>query len=269
MSVIVTDYAALLPALGLLARKAGAAILEVYRSDFEVRNKEDASPVTEADLKAEAIILAGLAALTPDIPVVSEEAAAAGARFDVSQGRFWLVDPLDGTKEFVAKNGEFTVNIGLIDNGVPVVGALFAPVPDRLFLAAPGRATVEDRGAPPRPISVRPRPEAGMVVLSSRSHRDSERFDTFIAPLPVAELRHSGSSLKFALVAAGEADLYPRFGRTMEWDTAAGHAILRAAGGCMTLPDGSPLLYGKDGFLNPPVVAWGAPQPCRILQDAE
>ncbi len=264
-----TDHTALLPALGLLARRAGAAILEVYQTDFTVRNKDDASPVTEADLRAEAIILAGLAELTPDIPVVSEEAAAAGARFDVSQGRFWLVDPLDGTKEFVARNGEFTVSIGLIENGVPVMGALFAPVPNRLFLAAPGRATVEDQGAPPRPIAVRPPPEAGLVVLSSRSHRDSERFDTFIAPLPVAALRRSGSSLKFALVAAGEADLYPRFGRTMEWDTAAGHAILRAAGGCMTLPDGSPLRYGKEGFLNPSVVAWGAPRPGRILKEAD
>jgi len=257
----VTDYAALLPGLRALAREAGAAILEIYAQPFEVKSKDDSSPVTAADIKAEAIILAGLAKLTPDIPVVSEEAASAGQSFDVSGGRFWLVDPLDGTKEFVARNGEFTVNIGLIENGVPVAGVLFAPVPDRMFLAAPGIATVEDRGSAPRPIRVRTVPEAGMLVLSSRSHRDPSSFDDYMKHFPVADIRRSGSSLKFALVAAGEADIYPRFGRTMEWDTAAGHAVLIAAGGCMSLPDGSPLLYGKAGFENPPVVAWGSKDP--------
>jgi 3'(2'), 5'-bisphosphate nucleotidase len=261
MNSTVPDYVALLPGLRALAREAGAAIMDVYSQPFEVLSKDDNSPVTAADIKAEAIILAGLAKLTPDIPVVSEEAAAAGKRFDVSGGRFWLVDPLDGTKEFVARNGEFTVNIGLIDNGVPVAGVLFAPVLDRLFLAAPGIATVEDRGAAPRPIAVRPIPKDGMRVLSSRSHRDPATFDDYMKHFPVADIRRSGSSLKFALVAAGEADIYPRFGRTMEWDTAAGHAVLLAAGGCMTLPDGSPLLYGKSGFENPPVVAWGSSQP--------
>jgi len=233
--------------------------MEVYGSDFAVNAKDDASPVTEADLRAEAIILDGLRRLTPEIPIVSEEAAAGGATYDVSAGTFWLVDPLDGTKEFVKRNGEFTVNIGLILDGVPVVGVLFAPVLDRLFAACPGHATVEERGAPPRPIACRPVPEDGMVVLSSRSHRDPSTFDAFISRFKVAEQRHSGSSLKFALVAAGEADIYPRFGRTMEWDTAAGHAILNAAGGCMTLADGSPLTYGKPGFENPSVIAWGTP----------
>ena len=253
-----TDLVSLLPPLRQLARRAGAAIMDVYHSDFAVTAKDDASPVTEADLRAEAIILEGLRELTPDIPVVSEEAAAAGARFDVSGGRFWLVDPLDGTKEFVKRNGEFTVNIGLIENGQAIAGVLFAPVLDRLFAAIPGQADVEDLGAAPRPIACRPVPAAGMTVLSSRSHRDPTTFDAFMARFKVAETRHSGSSLKFALVAAGEADIYPRFGRTMEWDTAAGHAILNAAGGCLTLPDGSPLLYGKPGFENPSVVAWGA-----------
>lgn len=256
-----TDYVALLSGLRALAREAGAAIMEIYAKPFEVHSKDDDSPVTAADIKAEAIILAGLKRLTPDIPVVSEEAAAEGKHFDVSGGRFWLVDPLDGTKEFVARNGEFTVNIGLIENGVPVAGVLFAPVLDRLFLAAPGIATVEDQGAAPRPITVRPVPEDGMLVLSSRSHRDPATFDDYMKHFPVKDIRRSGSSLKFALVAAGEADIYPRFGRTMEWDTAAGDAILRAAGGCMSLPDGSPLLYGKPGFGNPPVVAWGSAQP--------
>jgi 3'(2'), 5'-bisphosphate nucleotidase len=255
----VSAFSSFLPPLTALTRWAGAAIMEVYGSDFAVNNKDDASPVTEADLRAEAIILDGLRRLTPDIPIVSEEAAADGATYDVSAGTFWLVDPLDGTKEFVKRNGEFTVNIGLIVDGVPVVGVLFAPVLDRLFAAAPGQATVEDHGAPPRPIACRPVPEDGMVVLSSRSHRDPSTFDAFISRFKVAEQRHSGSSLKFALVAAGEADIYPRFGRTMEWDTAASHAILNAAGGCMTLADGSPLTYGKPGFENPSVIAWGTP----------
>lgn len=251
------DFETLLPELAALARKAGAAILDIYRSDFAVRRKEDASPVTEADLRSERIILDGLSRLAPDVPAVSEEATAAGSRADLSRGRFWLIDPLDGTKEFVKRNGEFTVNIGLIDKGMPIAGILYAPVPDRLFLAAGGKAWVEEGEDRRRPIACRTPPAEGLRVLSSRSHRDPARFDAFVADFPVAEIAHGGSSLKFAQVAAGEADLYPRFGPTMEWDTAAGHAILNAAGGRLTLPDGSPLLYGKPGFLNPPVVARG------------
>jgi 3'(2'), 5'-bisphosphate nucleotidase len=251
----------MLPAVRTLARDAGHAILDVYESDFAVTRKDDDSPVTEADLRAETIILAGLRQLAPKIPIVSEEAMAAGARVDVSGGRFWLVDPLDGTKEFVKRNGEFTVNIGLIWDGVPRLGVLYAPVIDRLFAGSPAGATLEEKGEPPRPITCRPTPENGLIVLSSRSHRNPAQFDTFIHPFPVSEIRHSGSSLKFALIAAGEADLYPRFGRTMEWDTAAGHALLNAAGGCLTQPDGTPLAYGKPEFSNPPVVAWGTSKP--------
>lgn len=255
-----TDHAALLPPLRALARRAGAAILEVYQSDFAVQAKDDKSPLTEADLRSERIIVAGLRALTPDIPVISEEEAASGTN-PAAAGRFWLVDPLDGTKEFVKRNGEFTINIGLIEDGKAVVGVLYAPVLDRLFAAHPGEATVQDRGAAPRRIACRKPPAEGLVVLSSRSHRDPETFDRFMTHFKVAEYRHSGSALKFALVAAGEADLYPRFGRTMEWDTAAGHAILNASGGCLTLTDGSPLLYGKPDFANPNVIAWGTPEP--------
>ncbi len=255
------DLHAMLPALKSLARDAGRAILDVYRGDFAVTRKDDASPVTEADLRAEAIILAGLGKIAPDIPVVSEEAMSAGAEVDVSGGRFWLVDPLDGTKEFVKRNGEFTVNIGLIWEGRPRLGVLYAPVLDRLFAATPEGATLEENGEPPRRIACRRTPGRGLTVLSSRSHRDPAQFDSFVQPFHVAEIRHSGSSLKFALIAAGEADLYPRFGRTMEWDTAAAHAILDAAGGCLSLPDGRPLTYGKPGFANPSVVAWGTPTP--------
>lgn len=259
----VIDFAALLPDLQALARAAGRAILDVYDSDFAVRAKDDASPVTEADLRSEQVILAGLALLTPDIPVVSEEATAAGAQVDVSGGRFWLVDPLDGTKEFVKRNGEFTVNIGLIWDGIPSLGVLYAPAIGRLFAATPGHAWAEDGDAGPRPITCRTPPTDGLAVLSSRSHRDPERFDQFMRSYPVGSISHSGSSLKFALIAAGEADLYPRFGPTMEWDTATGHAILIAAGGRLTLPDGSPMTYGKPDFRNGPFVAWGWSEPCR------
>jgi 3'(2'), 5'-bisphosphate nucleotidase len=254
-----SDSAALLPALSVLARRAGAAILDIYASDFEVTTKSDHSPVTLADLKSERIILDGLRDLTPDIPVVSEEAAGRGEMSDLSGGRYWLVDPLDGTREFVKKNGEFTVNIGLIEAGVPVVGVLFAPAKNRLFAGAPGLAVGEDDDGPSRPIRCRPWPKDGLIVLGSRSFRDAEAFEPFLSRFPVAEIRRSGSALKYGLVAAGEADLYPRFGRTMEWDTAAGHAILNAAGGCVTLADGAPLTYGKAGFENPAVVAWGKP----------
>lgn len=247
----------LLPSLRQLARQAGDAVMRIYHSDFAVKAKEDKSPVTAADLESERIILAGLARLTPDIPVVSEEAAADGASFDVSGGTFWLVDPLDGTKEFVKRNGEFTVNIGLIINGEAKLGVVYAPAIDRLFSGAPGLCTVEDQGAAPRPARAREPGEAGWVVLSSRSHRDPARFDAFIKDFKVAETKFAGSSLKFALVGAGEADLYPRFGVTMEWDTAAGHAVLNAGGGALTEPDGTPLRYGKTGFVNPSVVAWG------------
>lgn len=255
------DYSDLLPPLRALARWAGAAILEVYNSEFTVEVKDDSSPVTEADTRAEAIILDGLSRLSPDVPVVSEEAAAAGKTVDISGGVFWLVDPLDGTKEFIKRNGEFTVNIALVVNGVATVGVLFAPVLDRLFSAIPGQAFLEEQGQPPKPIRCRAIPSKGMTVLSSRSHRDPDAFENFIGRFEVADILFTGSSLKLAQIAAGEADLYPRLGRTMEWDIAAGHAILSAAGGCISQLDGAPQVYGKPGFENPSLVAWGTPKP--------
>ena len=254
------DYDDLLVPLGRLARQAGDAILEVYRSDFRVAAKGDNSPVTEADLRAEGIILAGLARLTPEIPVISEEAAAAGSLPPLTGDRFWLVDPLDGTKEFVKRNGEFTVNIALVENRRPTLAVLLAPVPGRLFCGRPGLATLADGASPPQPLRCRTPAKAGLVVLSSRSHRDPQCFDKFMEQFVVADIRHSGSSLKFALIAAGEADLYPRFGPTSEWDTAAGQAVLEAAGGCVTTLDGHPLDYGKPDFANPSFVAWGTPR---------
>jgi len=252
-----TDRAALLDALIPVIRQAGDMILEIYKTDFEVRGKNDASPVTEADEKAEALILPALTELLPGVPVVAEEAVAAGNIPDVG-ARFWLVDPLDGTKEFINRNGEFTVNIALIEDGQPTVGLVLAPALGRLFGGAVGQgAWIEDADGR-RAITVRTPPEAGVTVVASRSHGDASALDTFLAPYKVAELRSAGSSLKICLVAAGEADLYPRLGRTMEWDIAAGHAVLAAAGGVLTTIDGVPLCYGKSGFDNPHFVAKAA-----------
>jgi 3'(2'), 5'-bisphosphate nucleotidase len=242
------DPAALLPELERLARLAGAAIMEVYATDFTVERKGDDSPVTEADQKAEALILPGLRALTPDMPIVAEEEAAAGRIPDVD-GSFWLVDPLDGTKEFVKKNGEFTVNIGLIHNGKPVAGVVYAPALDVLWTGAGATAWREDKAGRVA-IACRKPPEQGAVVLDSRSHRAPERLTEFLAKLPGARLENAGSSLKFCKVADASADFYPRFGPTCEWDTAAGHAVLAAAGGEVVTWDGQPLAYGKPKFRN-------------------
>lgn len=244
---------ALLP----VVRSAGEAILAIYGTDFAVGNKADASPVTAADERAEAVILPHLARLTPDIPVVAEEATAAGRTPQVG-ARFWLVDPLDGTKEFVNRNGEFTVNIALIENGRPVLGVVLAPALDRLFAGSEGAgAFVEEKGAR-RSIACRKIPAEGLTVVASRSHGDAAALEQFLAGRKVASRTSAGSSLKLCLVAAGEADVYPRLGRTMEWDIAAGDAVLRAAGGRVTTLDGAPLGYGKPDFANPHFAAWGS-----------
>jgi 3'(2'), 5'-bisphosphate nucleotidase len=250
-------FPTLLDELARIARRAGATILEVYRSDFQARAKDDASPVTEADERAEAVIVAALRQLTPDVPVVAEEAVAAGQVPAVGD-EFWLVDPLDGTKEFIGRNGEFTVNIALVQHGVPVAGVVYAPALDRLFAGAAGTPAWTEQGGQRRPLRVRTAPGQGLTVVGSRSHGDAVALEGFLAGRGVAELRPAGSSLKFCLVAAGEADLYPRLGRTMEWDIAAGHAVVAAAGGCVECLDGAPLRYGKPGFENPHFVARGA-----------
>jgi 3'(2'), 5'-bisphosphate nucleotidase len=242
------NYASLLPSLEELARLAGAAMMEVYATDFSVERKGDDSPVTAADQKAEALILPGLRKLTPTIPIVAEEEAAAGRIPDVGNS-FWLVDPLDGTKEFIKKNGEFTVNIGLIAAGTPVVGVVFAPALGILWSGAGSQAFRQDE-AGRRAIACRKPPEKGAVVLDSRSHRAPERLTEFLAGLPDARIENAGSSLKFCKVADASADFYPRFGPTSEWDVAAGHAVLLAAGGEVVSWDGAPLAYGKPKFLN-------------------
>ena len=247
---------ALLEDVIAIARAAGDVVMQVYQSDFEVRGKVDASPVTEADERAEALILQALAQRTPHIPVISEEAAAAGKVPEVSQ-RFWLVDPLDGTKEFINRNGEFTVNIALIENGKPVLGVVLAPALERLFAGARGCGAFIEQAGKRQAIHCRTVPEEGLDVVASRSHGDAQALDQFLDGRTVRSLKSAGSSLKICLVAAGEADLYPRLGRTMEWDIAAGHAVLAAAGGEIFTVTGEVLGYGKAGLDNPHFYARG------------
>ncbi len=241
-----------------IALGAGDIIMDIYGGPVEVKTKDDSSPVTQADEAAEKYILAALAELTPDIPVVAEEQAATGTMPDISRGVFWLVDPLDGTKEFISRNGEFTVNIALVMNGNPVLGVVHAPAIGRTFYGAEDEGAFCLEGDEARVITARPPPTDGVVVVTSRSHGAGEELDAFLGNLNVASTSPAGSSLKFCLVAAGEADVYPRFGRTMEWDTAAGQAVLMAAGGRVETAAGDPLLYGKEGVENPHFIAYGA-----------
>ena len=256
-----------LTALVTIAHDAGRIIMRHYEAGTEARRKSDLSPVTDADEEAERLILAQLKDVAPDVPVVAEEEMAAGRLPQVGD-HFFLVDPLDGTKEFINRNGEFTVNIAEVRNGIAVRGVVYAPAKNRLFLGeTPGGAfEIETRPetapelAAARSIHVRPAPKDGLTAVASRSHRD-KKTEEYLAHYPVKDFITAGSSLKFCLVAAGEADIYPRHGTTMEWDTAAGHAVLSAAGGTVTNLDGSPFLYGRvaEGFTNPHFVARGAP----------
>jgi 3'(2'), 5'-bisphosphate nucleotidase len=240
-----------------LAAKAGELILRYYEGGTEVRQKADASPVTEADEAAEALIVEGLRALTPDIPIVAEELVAGGRTPEIGDRPFWLVDPLDGTKEFISRNGEFTVNIALIEGEQPGLGVVLAPAVGRMWWGIVGDgAWCSEAGGEPSRIKARPRPATGVIAMASRSHADAET-EAFLEKEGVAERISSGSSIKFCLLAEGRADLYPRFGPTMEWDTAAGHAVLLAAGGHVTTRDGTPFLYRKPGFRNPGFIAKG------------
>lgn len=252
-----TMRARLAECFAVIAEDAGSRIMAFYGA-ASVEAKGDGSPLTQADLAAHDAILAGLTAACPDLPVVSEEDAARAEA--APEGPFILVDPLDGTREFISGNGEFTVNIALIDGGMPVAGVVHAPALGRTWVGALGAGATASGpdGAPRHPIVVRQPDAAGLVAVASRSHRDAET-EAFLATLTVAGLRSVGSSLKFCLVAEGEADVYPRFGPTMEWDTAAGQAVLEAAGGCVLRPDGSPFRYGKAGaaWRNGGFIAWG------------
>ncbi len=254
------DAAPLIALMRRLALTAGARIMEIYAApDFEVRAKSDASPVTEADEAADAIIAAGLRAAYPDVALITEEQAASHAQ---TAATFLIVDPLDGTKEFVQRRGDFTVNIAYVEDGVPRYGIVYAPAKGRLFYTDPAGRAVEEEGpfdsATPgtlRPLSVAVPDNGGLMVVASKSHRDNAT-DSYIARYAVQDMKSAGSSLKFCLVATGEADLYPRLGRTMEWDTAAGDAVLRAAGGrVLRMDDLTPLTYGKPGWENPFFIA--------------
>ena len=248
-----TDLAA---ELRRIARAAGAEIMTYYASGFSVRTKADSTPVTDADEAAERLIVDALRRLAPEAPVVAEERFAVGEVPDIAGGRFWLVDPLDGTKEFVSRNGEFTVNIALVENGRPVLGVVHAPAVDVTYSSDGAAAFVEDRHGSPRPIRSRLAAADGIAAVVSRSHFSAET-EAYLASYAVKETRSAGSSLKFGLVASGEADIYPRLGRTMEWDTAAGHAVVAAAGGSVKTLDGDELTYGKPGFENPHFVVRG------------
>ncbi len=265
-------HSSLLPGVVAACLRAGAEIQRHVALGFETFTKGDESPVTAADHAAEAVLLDALGGLDPDTPIVAEEEVAAGRIPKVGR-RFWLVDPLDGTRDFVRGGHDYTVNAGLVVDGAPVLGVVYAPALGRLFFGATGREVgagawlAEGRGTPgavgeARPIRVR-QAGAWLTVTASKSHGTSS-LDRYLATLPVGERLNTGSSLKFGLVAAGEADVYPRTGPTMEWDTAAGHAVLLAAGGLMLAPDGSPFAYGKPGFLNGAFVATGGWEPPPI-----
>lgn len=249
--------ALLLPKVLEIAERAGVVIMQHYEAGTTVTTKADSSPVTAADEAGEAIILAALRELTPSIPIVAEEAVAAGQIPDVGDAPFWLVDPLDGTKEFISKNGEFTVNIGLIEHRVPVLGVVLAPARGLAWWGAAGLGAQRREHDTVTPIHARHRPATGAVAVASRSHRDAAT-DAWLQAEGIEDTVSAGSSLKFCLVAEGKADVYPRFGPTMEWDTAAGDAVLRAAGGRVLTTDGDPFLYVKPNFRNPGFIAFGA-----------
>jgi 3'(2'), 5'-bisphosphate nucleotidase len=262
----VKNRQALMRAMVDMACEAGAVILRHYAGTVERRHKADKSPVTDADQEAEALILDRLSGAAPGIPVVAEELAAAGKIPQIDKAPFFLVDPLDGTKEFLNRNGEFTVNVALIEHGAPIAGVVFAPAMQRMFWGFDHdayeqrtNAAAELIGAA-KAIKARLAPASGMIAVASRSHRDS-KTEELLAHYKIADFITSGSSVKFCLIATGEADIYPRHGPTCEWDTAAGHAVLSAAGGRVTLLDGkTPLTYGRahDNFVNPHFIAWGA-----------
>lgn len=248
----------LLAAATEIAERAGALVVDLRRGDMDVRDKADGSPVTDADERAEELILARLAEQDPGVPAIGEETAAREEAGNAVPEVFWLIDPIDGTKAFVAGSDEFTVNVALVRNGVPVLGVVAAPALGVTYRACgPGTAEARPSGGRWRRIAAR-RPSAdGAVLLSSRSFGDRGLLDPLIGGAPVREHRLHDSSIKFCMVARGEADLYPRYGPSREWDTAAGHAILLGAGGTVRITGGRPLTYGKAGWRNPEFVARG------------
>lgn len=255
------DFDKLVSVMRRLSLEAGDAIMEIYgQDDFEVEAKSDDSPVTAADKAADAIISAGLRAEFPDVMLVTEEQAESHAQ---SGKTFLIVDPLDGTKEFIHRRGDFTVNIALVEDGVPTRGVVYAPAKGRMFFTLADGSSVEEAGpfdaaamGTVTPIRVPEADNTALRIVASKSHRD-QATDDYINKYAAADMKSAGSSLKFCLVATGEADIYPRLGRTMEWDTAAGHAVLSGAGGqVVRFDDHTPLSYGKADFANPFFIAY-------------
>lgn len=255
------DYEKLVNVMRRLALKAGDKIMEIYNADdFDVKVKSDDSPVTEADEAADALISAGLRDAFPDVLLITEEQASSHGK---TGDTFLIVDPLDGTKEFINRRGDFTVNIAFVEGGVPTRGVVYAPAQDRMFLTLADGAAAEEVApfvaetmGTVRPIKVSNADNTALMVVASKSHRDQTTED-YINKYAVKDMKSAGSSLKFCLIATGEADVYPRVGRTMEWDTAAGHAVLRGAGGkVVRFEDHAPLTYGKDGYANPFFIAY-------------
>jgi 3'(2'), 5'-bisphosphate nucleotidase len=264
---LIGNYGVLVDQLADAAREAGEAILTVVRRGFDVQSKQDNSPVTEADRAAELVILAALARAAPGVPVIAEEEVAAG-RIPAHDDIYFLVDPLDGTKEFVRGGDDYTVNIGLIEGGVPRAGVVFAPATGVLHGGVAGDGAWVERGAGRKPIRGRPRPDL-VTAVASKSHLNQATIDYLEAAVGTCGYTSVGSSLKFCIVAEGRADIYPRASPTSEWDTAAGHAVLLAAGGLVDGPDGHPLRYGKSAFLNRGFVAtggWKAPSLAPFLE---
>jgi 3'(2'), 5'-bisphosphate nucleotidase len=247
------DQSALVDELAEAAREAGEAILEIVRRGFEIESKRDSSPVTEADRAAELVILAALARAAPGVPVIAEEQVAAG-HIPAHGDTYFLVDPLDGTKEFVRGGDDYTVNIGLIEHGIPRLGVVYAPATKRLHAGSVGQGAWLDEGRGRMPIAVRER-GAEVTAVASKSHLNQATIDYLEAAVGKCDYVSVGSSLKFCIVAEGKADIYPRAAPTSEWDTAAGHAVLLAAGGLVDGPDGRALGYGKRAFLNRAFVA--------------
>jgi 3'(2'), 5'-bisphosphate nucleotidase len=256
------EYGRLIDDLAVAAREAGDAILEIVRRGFEVESKLDTSPVTEADRAAELIILAALARAAPGVPVIAEEEVAAG-RIPAHDDIYFLVDPLDGTKEFIRGGDDYTVNIGLIEQGTPRLGVVFAPATGRLHGGCVGEGAWVDEGQGRVPVTTRARGELTTAV-ASKSHLNQATIDYLQAAVGNCGYVSVGSSLKFCIVAEGKADIYPRAAPTSEWDTAAGHAVLLAAGGLVDGPDGQPLRYGKPAFLNRAFVATSGWKPPRL-----
>jgi 3'(2'), 5'-bisphosphate nucleotidase len=255
-------YAKLVDELAEAAREAGEAILDIVRRGFEVETKHDTSPVTEADRAAELIILAALARAAPGVPVIAEEEVAAG-RIPAHDQTYFLVDPLDGTKEFIRGGDDYTVNIGLIERGAPKLGVVFAPATGRLHGGCVADGAWVDEGAGRTPIRTRPRGDQ-VTAVASKSHLNQATIDYLEAAVGACGYISIGSSLKFCIVAEGQADIYPRAAPTSEWDTAAGHAVLLAAGGLVDGTDGQPLRYGKPAFLNRAFVATSGWKPPRL-----